>query len=349
VRRNRVGLAAAAARPGPARGQHQHPAAMRLALALLLALASSLTAAVPHAAAAAEGKRYMLLGTWSGGATKAFVDAGVAAGFNSVRVTADWGAMEKTPGVIDWSVLDNQTSYVHDVAKLPLVFNIWCRRSGPDAVVPLAGLALDQFGNGSTNRGSTWSVSFANEAAVSAALAFAKAVVARYSAKYPSTLVYYVCFDGYSETEYFPGEPDGGFFDFSQQVKTQFSQFLQAKYGTVAALNAAWGSSYSSVAAATPPTDNLPAGQRYIDWYLLREMLLGQVIRRVRDTIHSVAPGLKAAVQWGSVYDGAIRLRGLINFPCLATGPPSPLTPLAKGQKSPVRTDGDFLVVVFCP
>ena len=210
---------------------------------------------------------------------------------------------------------------MHDVAKLPLVFNIWCRRSGPDEVVPLAGLALDQFGNGSTNRGSTWSVSFANEAAVAAALAFSKAVVERYAARYPSTLIYYVCFDGYSETEYFPGEPDGGFFDYSQQVRTQFSHLLQTKYGTIAALNNAWaGSHYPSFAAAAPPTDNQPAGQRYIDWYLLREMLLGKVISRVRDTIHSVKPGLKVAVQWGSVYDGAIRLRGLINFPCLAEG-----------------------------
>ena len=150
----------------------------------------SLAAAARYSYASAvssDDPRYMLLGTWYGGATQPFVDAGVAAGFNSVRVTADWGRMETAPGVIDWSVLDNQTAYVHDVSKLPLVFNIWCRRNGPDAVVPLAGLAVDQFGNGSTNRGSTWSISFGNEAAVSSALAFAKAVVERYQQRYPDS------------------------------------------------------------------------------------------------------------------------------------------------------------------
>jgi hypothetical protein len=266
------------------------------------------------------GKRYMLLGTWYGGATAPFVDAGVRAGFNSVRVTADWGAMETAPGAIDWSVLDKQTAYVNDVAKLPLVFNIWCRRGGPDAVVPRSGLALDQFGNGSMNRGSTWSISFASEAAVGAALGFVEAVVARYSARYPGALLYYACFDGYSETEYFPGEPDGGYFDFAAPVRARFTRFLEAKYGTAAALNAAWGAQYASVAAARPPTDDRPTGQKYVDWYLLREMLLGEVVGCVRDTVHAVNPGLKVAVQWGSVYDGVIRLRGLINFPCLAAG-----------------------------
>lgn len=260
----------------------------------------------------------MLLGTWYGGATRAFVDAGVAAGFNSVRVTADWGRMETAPGVIDWSVLDNQTAYVHDVSKLPLVFNIWCRRNGPDAVVPLAGLAVDQFGNGSTNRGSTWSISFGNEAAVSSALAFAKAVVKRYQQRYPSTLMFYVCFDGYSETEYFPGEPDGGYFDFSSGLHSRLVDYLTSKYKNTTALNAAWGTQYTALDQARPPTDNQPDGRKYIDWYLFREYMLGTVIRRVSETVHGVSPTLKVAVQWGSVYDAAIRLRGVINFPCLA-------------------------------
>lgn len=272
------------------------------------------------AGASNDMQRYLLLGTWYGGATKAFVDTGVAAGFNSVRVTADWGQMEKVPGMIDWSLLDNQTAYVHDRCKLPLVFNIWCRRSGPDEVVPLAGLAVDQFGNGSTNHGSTWSISFGNEKAVSSALAFARAVVERYSAKYPSTLMYYVCFDGYSETEYFPGEPDGGYFDYGYDVRSRLTAYLTSKYQNVTALNAAWGAKYTALDQARPPTDNQPDGQKYIDWYLFREMLLGSVIKRVSEMVHSVSPVLKVAVQWGSVYDAAIRLRGVINFPCLAQG-----------------------------
>lgn len=84
-------------------------------------------------------KRYMVLGTWghgAGAATPEFVDAGVTAGFNAVRVTANWGYMEQKPGVIDWRVLDNQTAYIHDVAKLPLAFNIWCQVRALDTICP---------------------------------------------------------------------------------------------------------------------------------------------------------------------------------------------------------------------
>ena len=152
-------------------------------------------------------QRYMVLGTWghgAGSATPAFVDAGVAAGFNAVRVTANWGYMEQTPGVIDWKQLDNQTAYIHDVAKLPLSFNIWCQRYHPDDVVPRSGMAEDQTGAGGVSNG-TWSISFANEAALASAMRFVTAVVKRYGQRYPDTLVFSVVFDGYSETEFFPG------------------------------------------------------------------------------------------------------------------------------------------------
>ena len=74
-------------------------------LTLLLVAGGAAAADDRAAVAGPEDKRYMLLGSWYGGATPSFVDAGVAAGFNSVRVTADWGAMETARGVINWSVL----------------------------------------------------------------------------------------------------------------------------------------------------------------------------------------------------------------------------------------------------
>ena len=164
-------------------------------------------AAPPPFRGAAPPKRYMVLGTWghgAGAATPDFVDAAAAAGFNAVRVTANWGYMEQAPGVIDWALLDNQTAYIHDVAKLPLCFNIWCQRYHPDAVVPRSGFGEDQTGAGGVSN-ATWSVSFANETALASAMRFVTSVVERYGKRYPDTLSFSVVFDGYSETEYFPG------------------------------------------------------------------------------------------------------------------------------------------------
>ena len=48
--------------------------------------------------------------------------------------------------------------------------------------------------------------------------------------------MFYVCFDGYSETEFFPGgaalEP--GSFDFSPAARAAFRTFLSDKYRTAA-------------------------------------------------------------------------------------------------------------------
>ena len=80
-----------------------------------------------------------------------------------------------------------------------------------------------------------------------------------------------------------------------------------------------------SFAAAQPPLtdaqDNQTA-QQDIDWYLARELQLGTAIRAMRDTIKAgrASASQRVAVQWGSVFDGAVRNRGLINFPCLASG-----------------------------
>ena len=149
-------------------------------LPLLLAAATAAPAAAAPARPPAPPPRYLqlALGTWYGHATPAFVDAGKRAGFNSVRVTANWGNMETSPGVIDWEVLDNQTAYIHSVG-LPLIVNVWCQRFHPDDVLPRSGFAVTQTGDGAVNN-VTWAISFANATSVAAAMRFVSAVVERY-------------------------------------------------------------------------------------------------------------------------------------------------------------------------
>ena len=293
----------------------------------MLALSLALIWVAPGAAVAP--KRYMVLGTWghgAGAATPEFVDAAVDAGFNAVRVTANWGYMEQAPGVIDWALLDNQTAYIHDVAKLPLAFNIWCQRYHPDAVVGASGMGEDQTGAGGVSN-ATWSISFANETALAAAMRFVTSVVQRYGRRYPDTLSFSVVFDGYSETEFFPGAAmlEPGSFDFSRNARAAFRSFLETKYhNSSSALSKAWGLSPAlpNFAAAQPPdnpADN-ETSQQDLDWYLARELMLGKAVQRIRQTVKAVDGRHRVAVQFGSVFDGAIRNRALINFPCIAKG-----------------------------
>ena len=81
-----------------------------------------------------------------------------------------------------------------------MIINIWCQRYHPDEIIPSEGFATDQRGDGAVNN-VTWAVSFANATSMAAAMRFVTAVVGRYASRYPNTLMFYVCFDGYSETE----------------------------------------------------------------------------------------------------------------------------------------------------
>lgn len=149
-------------------------------------------------------KRYLVLGTWyrqAGLDFNNFVDAGGQAGFNSIRITADWGQMQLQPGVIDWSVLDAYSAYVIEQKNLPVIYNLWLRRNDPDEVVPLSGMALDKDGNPSPNPNGR-SISLFCNASLDASAAFISAVVERYSKRYPGKiLAYSTAFSAYSETE----------------------------------------------------------------------------------------------------------------------------------------------------
>lgn len=128
-----------------------------------------------------------------------------------------------------------------------------------------------------------------------------------------------------------PGANHAGSFDFSTTARAAFRTFLEAKYNNSAsALSKAWGVTppLLNFAAAQPPynpADN-ETSQRDVDWYLARELMLGKAIQRIRQTIRAVGGGgpggggHRVAVQFGSVFDGAIRNRGLLNFPCIARG-----------------------------
>ena len=267
-------------------------------------------------------RRYLVLGSWYNSASNEYLDIGLAAGHNAVRLTADWGNMEQTPGNIEWSWLDDRVAYVLSKG-VPLIFNIWLRRNDPDTVVPLSGMAVNSHGVPSPNPNGR-SISFANATSMASGMTFVSAVVRRYSERAGSAvLLFAVTFSGYSESEYWPGDGAGGYYDYSTAALLGYRLWLQQKYGTVEALNRAWPlHNFPSFDSVQPPTSDSTGQQYFLDWYLYREATLSHGIRSAVEAVKQSCVGhaCRVGLQWGSIYDSVVRLRGLINFPTLVNG-----------------------------
>ena len=67
-----------------------------------------------------------------------------------------------------------------------------------------------------------------------------------------------------------PGAAPPGFWWFDVHASADFPRAMAAKYGTVAAANAAWGTQYASWSAVAPPRPGAAAGRLWadtLDWY----------------------------------------------------------------------------------
>ena len=97
-----------------------------------------------------------------------------------------------------------------------------------------------------------------------------------------------------------------------QPAKVAFKDILVQKYGSIAALDAAWGTSYGSwegFLAATNKVDEAKAGADLED---LHRSVVAQYFRTVRDAIKAVAPHrlyLGARIAWGAdvIYEESAR------------------------------------------
>jgi hypothetical protein len=277
--------------------------------------------------AAAEGltggTRYLVFGVWKWDANPdltthfvPLVDQARAAGFNAVRVHIPWYLVESTPGRDDHlELFDARLDYVIRQAGLKAVVSLDLTRRGPDAVA--AADDLQQDGTGAIARGvnDRCMISFAAAPAVEAAAAFVSRMVAHFHARYGADpiLAYSVTYSLYCESEYWVG---GRLLDYSPPAQRSFRDWCAQRYGTIAALNAAWGTQYPGFGAVEPPAHlHGAAGQ---SWYVFRHAVLKRLNDRVALAVRHGAPGARVAQQYGSVWDALAPARGTIAFPELA-------------------------------
>lgn len=271
------------------------------------------------ATAPIEEPRYLALHAWYNFDNfTEFVDAGAEAGFNVIRLTADWAEMEKDPrSMPDFSQLDDKLAYVIETKKLSAMITIWLRRpsTGNDPVLA----RTEEMANftGSVIQGNDVAeISFGSQTALETASGFIRAVINRYYPMYgPKIVCYLTVASGFAELEYW----SGGMYDYSQQVVNDFRVWLKAfPYPTIADLNSAWGTSYNSFDEVQPPQDFVGAPGKC--WYQHRHRDMLRAISALSYNAHFINqsdPSLRHAVQWGSTYDVYSRLRGTIAFPSL--------------------------------
>jgi len=245
-------------------------------------------------------------------------DEAVNDGFNAIRIHVPWAGIQRTDGTWDFSFLDQEVAYVVGTKNLPVAFLIQLLRpssNGSDSVLSPGDVMRDSSG-GCFCQPWGGQLSFASDNFIQTANTFIQAVVSRYQAKYPQSILYVAIGTTLSAEA---GYPASRMSDYSPIAIAKFRNWLQTKYASINNLNLAWGTSFSDFNSVTPPSDlntiwNNVSG---FEWYNFRHYMLKQALASFAATIHGISPSLRYGVQFGSTFDGSSDGRGTINFPDL--------------------------------
>ncbi len=260
-------------------------------------------------------ERYFIFRIWnfterSLSTFKSIVDTVVEDGFNAIKVHIPWYRVETTAGVYDYAVFDEMIDYVVKEKGLKVAVSLDLTRRKGDTVIPEEDIMRDPNGNlcmGGSETGDRLQISFNSEFAVSKAVAFYRDAVAHYHERYGDGVLFYLpAFSQYAETEYWCA----GEYDFSDNAKMAFCEFLKEHYKTVEAVNAALGTSYHSFDEVMPPPHGNAGDSVGQLWYAFRHESLKAVVDRLANAQNEVARDTKFAIQLGCVYDTASVLRG---------------------------------------
>lgn len=263
-------------------------------------------------------ERYFIFRIWnfterSLSTFKYIVDAAAADGFNAIKVHIPWYRAEKTAGVYDYGVFDEMIDYVVKEKGMKVAISLDMTRRKGDTVIPETEIMRDPAGNlciGGSETGDRMQISFNSATAVDKCVAFYRDAVKHYDERYGDMVLFYLpAFSQYAETEYWCA----GEYDYSDNAKTAFRDFLKDIYGTVEALNAALGTEYTAFDGVEPPPAGASDGFGQL-WYSFRHKSLKAVIDRLAMAQEEVTEGTKFAIQLGCVYDTASALRGTFGF-----------------------------------
>jgi len=247
-----------------------------------------------------------------------WVDAAAAEGCNALFADIQWRHVEPVDGTYDFTAYEQRFDYIA-AQGLQIIVKMNLREKP-------AFLDLDLYmmydANGNVVRPyvdgpNVGAFNFHTGYVWSKAASFHQQVVSHFQNRYaPGTILAYVpVLSQWTEFEY---SPSWGFTDFSIASLFAYREALQLRYGTIARLNIAYGTSYPDFSSIGYDTFAPPGTERFDDFMAFREYAMAVRIRQLADAVHSAHPGAEFGLQVGSMHDGSSPLRGTIGINAVA-------------------------------
>ncbi|QKE84418.1 family 14 glycosylhydrolase [Arthrobacter sp. NEB 688] len=301
----------------PVRPHALRVARARLVLVGLLALALGMLPAAPSASAATATNNpaftaNVMAPLWVDASQWPTFESQIRTareyGVDAVSVDVWWGKVETTDQVFDWSYYDTMFAKIKaqglkivpilsfhqcggnvgDTCSFPLPTWVWSKYTGRT----LNGVTLD--GNGLRYRSEQGNLSsetlqvWADPLVVGEYADFATAFKNRYGTTYANDLqelnvslgpageLRYPSYNAHDSGTGYPTR--GALQSYSPLAVASFRSAMLTKYGTLASVNTAWGTSLTSTSQITPPSDGtgfftsnsyraVKYGKDFVDWY----------------------------------------------------------------------------------
>ena len=261
--------------------------------------------------------------------TKEEYDAAIARGATYVLIKFDWGvvfptmAQQTTNAASSWTNYTNlidhvrtKNNYLNKPMKLAFRISVDLDDSlhndingtNTSGFYNLSDSAKDEQGYVARIERGSGHTSLAHSTGVNQVLDFVQKVLQRYYPVLGSQLLWVSVSltaqneAGYNyENQYFTpgGEQVPRYhttFDFSTHAVNGFKAAMQTKYGTTAALNAAWGSGYTFFSDITPPSssgsnpDSVYASNKGKDWWAYHYGLVKSFMLSCKSLVNTHAP-----------------------------------------------------------
>jgi hypothetical protein len=241
----------------------------------------------------------------------ASLDTMKAAGMNLVSTYVPWDYHNTAEGTWDWSGARDLNAFLTLACDRrmwvvlkpgPLITGEWPRGFGTFGAVPAWWKEKHQDALVRTAKGDLWSYSPTGDTSQRQPTylhpAYLDAVRDYYTRVFAIARPFLGrCLVGVqvdNETNGYWGNRYGDV-DYSDTSVAHFRSFLESKYGTLAALNVAWATSFASFSVAAPPTSapgsdagDRPKNKSYSDWYAGGQAYTLEYLHRLRAMIESL-------------------------------------------------------------
>lgn len=230
----------------------------------------------------------------------AFLDAAKRHGFDTFCTDVPWGEVERRRGRFDFSAVEREVRMAVDRGFLVVLkINTSFLESAIPEWVPEKWFMRCRDGSVYRDRVCpNPQLVFTSPELTKRLVKFHRATVRHFERELRSrgrspVLFYMSSLTPLAETEY----AFGAELDYSEPAQKAFRAWLQAKYGTIAALNERWGASLSDF-GSLGVKDYHPT-----DWFQFRADALGALFRELSAAVRKASRGARYGAQFGSLWD----------------------------------------------